>query len=171
MIPLIESVAETLGVAEAGAELVSQVEAQMAAALDLAPTEHDPLRMVFLYVRGTAGVYLMAGDGSGADAMIEAVGGIDVGTEAGLDESFVPITSEALIAAQPDLIIVMTKGLESVGGVDGLLEIPGLAQTPAGENRRVVDMEDSVLLAFGPRIGDDDRGASHRDLRPHEPAG
>jgi len=34
-----------------------------------------------------------------------------------------------------------------------LLEIPGVGQTPAGEHRRVVDMEDSVILAFGPRIG------------------
>ena len=153
VVPLIEDVAEALGVPDVGAQLVAQVESQMQAALELAPAEHEPLRMVFLYVRGTAGVYLMAGDGSGADAMIEAVGGIDVGTEAGLSEAFVPITSEALIAGQPDVIIVMTKGLESVGGVDGLLEIPGVAQTPAGERRRIVDMEDSVILAFGPRIG------------------
>lgn len=151
--PLIEDVALALGVPDVGAELVAQVEDQMASALELAPEGHEPLRIVFLYVRGTAGVYLMAGEGSGADSMIEAVGAIDVGTELGLAESFMPITSEALIAAQPDVIMVMTKGLESVGGVDGLLEIPGVAQTPAGEHRRVVDMADSVILAFGPRIG------------------
>lgn len=46
---------------------------------------------------------------------------------------------------------MMTKGLESVGGLDGLLQIPGIAQTPAGMNRRVVDLEDGVLLSFGPR--------------------
>lgn len=153
VIPLIEDVATALGVSDVGAQLIAKVEHQMAAALAIVPTEHEPLRMVFLYVRGTAGVYLMAGDGSGADAMIEAVGGIDVGTDIGLSEAFVPITSEALIAGQPDVIIVMTKGLESVGGVDGLLEIPGVAQTPAGERRRIVNMEDSVILAFGPRIG------------------
>lgn len=45
----------------------------------------------------------------------------------------------------------MTKGLESVGGVDGLVKIPGVAQTPAGMNRRVVSIEDGVLLNYGPR--------------------
>lgn len=64
---------------------------------------------------------------------------------------FTPITTEALAQAQPDVILMMTKGLESVGGLDGLLTIPGIAQTPAGLNRRVVDMEDGVLLGFGPR--------------------
>jgi iron complex transport system substrate-binding protein len=45
----------------------------------------------------------------------------------------------------------MTKGLESVGGIDGLVKIPGVAQTPAGMNRRVVSIEDGVLLNYGPR--------------------
>ena len=151
--PLITSVAAALGVPAAGAELVDRVSREITAALSMAPIGFPPLRMTFLYVRGTAGVYLMAGEGSGADSMIEAIGGVDVGTDIGLDDAFVPITSEALIAGAPDVIIVMTKGLESVEGVDGLLEIPGLAQTPAGENRRVVDMDDSVILSFGPRIG------------------
>ena len=42
------------------------------------------------------------------------------------------ITSEALVEAAPDVILMTTTGLESVGGIDGLLEIPGIAQTPAG---------------------------------------
>ncbi|MGO7983278.1 hypothetical protein ACC691_36090 [Rhizobium johnstonii] len=46
----------------------------------------------------------------------------------------------------------MTKGLESVGGVDGLLTaVPALAATPAGAHRRFVDMSDTDILAFGPR--------------------
>lgn len=45
----------------------------------------------------------------------------------------------------------MSKGLESVGGIDGLVKIPGVAQTPAGMERRVVSIEDGVLLNYGPR--------------------
>lgn len=70
---------------------------------------------------------------------------------AGLDKPFTPITSEALVRAQPDVILMMSEGLESVGGVDGLVEIPGIRETPAGMARRVVDLEDGVLLSFGPR--------------------
>jgi iron complex transport system substrate-binding protein len=46
---------------------------------------------------------------------------------------------------------MMTKGLESVDGVDGLTEhIPAIAQTTAGQNRRIVDMSDTEILSFGP---------------------
>ena len=75
---------------------------------------------------------------------------MDVAAEIGWKGSK-PLTDEGLIAAQPDLILMMTKGLTSVGGVDGLLDrFPALANTPAGQNRRVVDMNDSEILGFGP---------------------
>jgi iron complex transport system substrate-binding protein len=62
-----------------------------------------------------------------------------------------PVTDEGIIAMEPDVLLVMTAGLESAGGVDGLLEsVPALALTPAGENRRIVDMADSEILSFGP---------------------
>ena len=47
-----------------------------------------------------------------------------------------------------------TTGLESVGGIDGLVEIPGIGQTPAGRNRRVVTVEDGLLYSFGVRTPD-----------------
>lgn len=46
---------------------------------------------------------------------------------------------------------MMTKGLESVGGIDGLLDVPGIRETPAGLDRRIVTLEDGVLLSYGPR--------------------
>ena len=65
-----------------------------------------------------------------------------------------PLTDEGLVAAQPDLVLMMTGGLESAGGVDGLLErLPALAETPAGQHRRFVDMEDSA----DPRLRPDHR--------------
>ncbi|TDC16251.1 ABC transporter substrate-binding protein [Kribbella albertanoniae] len=149
----IRAVAGALGVPERGEELVKRTSTEITSALALARSGGKPLRMTFLYVRGTAGVYLMSGPGSGADAMIKAIGGIDTGTDIGLDKSFVPLTSEALIRAQPEVIIVMTEGLKSVKGVDGLLKLPGLGQTPAGQHRRIIDMNDTELLGFGPRTG------------------
>jgi iron complex transport system substrate-binding protein len=148
----IRAVAGALGVVEAGERLVTRVQSEIDAARESAPKDGTPPRIAFLYVRGTAGVYLIGGDGAGSDAMIEAIGAVDAGTEAGL-QKFRPLTSEGLINAAPDVILVMTEGLNSVGGVDGLLKLPGVAQTPAGINRRVVDMEDGVLLNFGARTG------------------
>lgn len=148
----IRAVAAALGVPAVGEKLVSNVDAEIKSARALAPSGAKP-RLTFLYVRGSAGVYLMSGPGSGADAMIEAVGAVDVGTDIGLDKPFVPITSEGMLNAQPDVILVMTEGLESIGGVDGLLRVPGVAQTPAGQSRRIVDVADTDLLGFGPRVG------------------
>jgi iron complex transport system substrate-binding protein len=63
-----------------------------------------------------------------------------------------PMTDEAIIAANPDLILVMTDGIESAGGIDELLRAkPAIALTSAGQNRRFVDMADGDILSFGPR--------------------
>ncbi|MFI1027361.1 hemin ABC transporter substrate-binding protein [Streptomyces sp. NPDC020951] len=143
-------IAEALGVPAAGRALNARMSTDLAAARAGVPEGSRP-KVAFLYMRGSAAVYLIGGTGSGADSLLAAAGAVDAGTEAGLDKPFTPITTEALAQAQPDVILMMTKGLDSVGGLDGLLQIPGIAQTPAGMNRRVVDLEDGVLLSFGPR--------------------
>jgi iron complex transport system substrate-binding protein len=156
---LTEQVANALGVPAEGKRLAartkSEVDATTAEIAKVAPsTVQDKLRTVFLYVRGQAGVYYMFGEGSGADSLIDAVGGYDVSKE--IDwKGMKPVTDEGLIAAQPELILMMTKGLESVGGVDGLLErLPAIAQTPAGQKHRIVDMTDAAILGYGPRTAD-----------------
>jgi iron complex transport system substrate-binding protein len=103
-----------------------------------------------LYLRGTSSVYLIGGAGSGADSLLTAIGAIDVGAQT-LDRPFNTLTAESLAALNPDVILVMSKGLESVGGIEGLLKLPGVAQTRAGKNSAVIDVDDSLLLSFGPR--------------------
>jgi iron complex transport system substrate-binding protein len=107
--------------------------------------------MVFLYMRGTAGVYYWFGEGSGADDLIDALGGVDVATEVGLAGAR-PINAEGLVKSAPDMYLMMTHGLESVDGVDGLLEVPGVGDTTAGINGCVVDMSDYEILSFGPQF-------------------
>jgi iron complex transport system substrate-binding protein len=114
-----------------------------------ASTGTEP-RIAFLYLRGPSAIYLLGGQESGADALITAAGGIDVGAAAGYPP-FTPLTAEALISANPDILLVMSKGLASVGGIDGLLDLPGVKQTNAAANRRVIAVDDGVLLSFGPR--------------------
>lgn len=106
--------------------------------------------IAFLYLRGTSGIYLLGGKGSGADALIQKAGGIDVGATKA-SKPFMPLTPEALVAINPSIILVMQKGLESVGGPTGLFALSGVAQTQAGINQKVIAVDDSLLLAFGPR--------------------
>ncbi|MGX1573061.1 ABC transporter substrate-binding protein [Cellulosimicrobium funkei] len=148
----IRAVATALGVPEQGEALVERTDRQICAALAAVPQDTGTPRVAFLYLRG-ANIKMLFGPGSGADDLIREIGGEDAGTAIGLTQQYAPVTSEAIISAAPDAYLVMTDGLESMGGLDAMMAIPGLAQTPAGEARRVVDMDGSRLLTFGPRTG------------------
>lgn len=148
----IRAVAGALGVPDAGEQLVERTQQEITAALDDAPTGAQSPGVAFLYLRGGT-VQLLGGPGSGADSLIHAIGARDVGTEAGLERPFTQISAETMISVQPDVLLLMSAGLESVGGPDGLSLVPGLAQTEAVADGRVVDMDDTVLLSFGPRTG------------------
>ncbi|WUM94127.1 ABC transporter substrate-binding protein [Streptomyces sp. NBC_00322] len=151
--PRIDAVAAALGVKSAGDELKTRTQTRIDAVQKKIPQpkEGKKPRVAFLYLRGSASVYLIGGGESGATSLLEAAGAVDAGKESGLTKDFTPITSEALAKAAPEALLVMTDGLESVGGVDGLLKIPGVAQTPAGMDRRVVSVDDGVILNYGPR--------------------
>ncbi|MFJ8896357.1 hemin ABC transporter substrate-binding protein [Leifsonia sp. NPDC102414] len=149
----IETVAHAVGLDADGARLSKRVAGDLAAAKKtiaaMAPTGDDRLRAALLYVRGRAGVFFLFGKGMGADDLIGALGAVDVATEAGITGAK-PANSEALLATNPDVFLMMTDGLASTGGVDGLLQRPGVADTAAGQHRRIVDMNDGQLMSFGP---------------------
>ncbi|MCX5201589.1 ABC transporter substrate-binding protein [Streptomyces sp. NBC_00237] len=149
----IDAVATALGAKPAGEELKKRTRQRLAAVQKDIPKPKDGKkpRVTFLYLRGSASVYLLGGRDSGASSLLEAAGAIDAGKDSGLAKDFTAITSEALVKAAPDAILVMTKGLESVDGVDGLLKVPGVAETPAGLDRRIVSLPDGVMLNYGPR--------------------
>lgn len=153
---LARQVSAALGSPETGELLAERLEQELADVLtaieSIRPDDPaDRVRILFLYLRGASGIYYLFGEESGADELIEGLGGIDVAGEIGW-AGLRPMTDEALVAANPDLILVMTGGLDSVGGVDGLLaEKPAVGLTRAGETRRFVDMDDGEVLSFGPR--------------------
>ena len=150
------SVAAIFGLPDTGEALATRITSELDTVLatiaDRAPTARaDKLRMVFLYIRGANGIYYLFGQESGAGDLIEGLGGIDIATEIGWT-GLRPMTDEALIAANPDLILVMSDGLESVGGPEELVRLkPAIGLTSAGQNLRFVDMDDSQVLSFGPR--------------------
>ena len=141
----VRAVGRAIGAQNQAEELVKQLNIS----LDASMVKNSP-RVAFLYLRGTSSVYLIGGAGSGADSLLTAIGAIDVGAQT-LDRPFNTLTAESLAELNPDVILVMSKGLESVGGIDGLLKLPGVAQTRAGKNSAVIDVDDSLLLSFGPR--------------------
>jgi len=141
----VRAVGDAIGAQDQAEDLVQQLNQS----LRVSTVKNSP-RVAFLYLRGTSSGYLIGGAGSGADSMLEAIGAIDIGAQS-LDRPFNTLTAESLAELNPDVILVMSKGLESVGGVQGLLKLPGVGQTKAGKNSAVIDVDDSLLLSFGPR--------------------
>jgi iron complex transport system substrate-binding protein len=144
----LRAVAEIFDVEDRAERLANRIEADLASIADL---PDQGVRVAFLYLRGPAGVYLIGGPGSGPDSVIEAAGGTDAGTAIGLSAAFTPLTPEAIVEAAPDVILVTTTGYDSVSGLEGVLALAGMRQTPAGRNGRIITAEDGLLFSFGPR--------------------
>jgi iron complex transport system substrate-binding protein len=148
----IRAIAELLGVADQGEELAASVEGEIAAVSPLRPGSSEaPLRAAMLYLRGES-TQLIFGRGTTIDWLIEATGSVNVANEIGIVDT-ADITAEALITAEPDVLLVTTDGLESVGGIDGLLAMPSVAGTPAATHRAVLAYDAQLMLGNGPRTG------------------
>ena len=145
----VRAIANAIGAPASGAALNTALNSS----LEKLQESPEKSRVVFLYLRGGSSIYLIGGKGSGADSLISAVGALDVGA-ATLTNPFSAMTSELLASLNPDVLLVMSKGLQSVGGVSGLVQLPGIAQTAAAKNKRVIAVDDSLLLSFGPRTPD-----------------
>ncbi len=159
----IRAVAAVLGLSDAGEELAATVEAEIAAAVALAGTTTSRPRVAVVYVATADTILLLAGN-TVFTGVIDALGGVDVGPDAGID-GFVPLTAEAIVAAAPEVIITAQRGFDGLDGLEGFLVLPGIAQTPAGRDARVLVYDDLLLLGMGPRTGQlADRMV--RDLHP-----
>ena len=105
-------------------------------------------RALFIYARGM-GTLFVAGANTGAAEMLRLVGAVNVGAPL---EGYKPFTAEAVATSGAEVIVLPEKGLRSLGGIEALLALPGMSQTPAARARRVVTVDDALLLGSGPRL-------------------
>jgi iron complex transport system substrate-binding protein len=146
-------VAEALGVKDAGEALATTIEQQIADAETAVANVTEKPRVLFLLFRAEQGIQMVGGSGTPLDAILPAAGAINAGAEAGVN-GYQPLTAEAVVAAAPDIIILQQGGYDSIGGESGLLEIPGVAETPAGADKKFFGYDDQLLLGLGPRTGE-----------------
>lgn len=145
----LRNIGEAVGCQKRATELIAALTADIKKLEEKRKGVRTKQKVLFLYLRGPQTAFVLGKD-SAPGAMFEIVGAENA---AGDIKGSKPMTAEAVIAAQPDVYVLFTTGLESIGGVDGLLKLPGLAHTPAGQNRRVVAMSGQYLSGFGPRCG------------------
>lgn len=143
----VAAVAAAIGKDAEGDALSRRLEADFAALRAAVAAAGDQPRVLFLFSVGE-GAPMIGGRNSSADAIIRLAGGRNAIEDF---EDFKPVSSEGVIAAQPDVLLVTELTLEKLGGIDGLLQRPDVAETPAGKAKRVVAMESLLLLGFGPR--------------------
>lgn len=141
---LIREIAAALQATEKGAALCKQLDQQQQA-LKVIPQSK---KVLFIYARG-AGTMMVAGQETPLDKIITLAGAKNAASGF---KDFKPLTTEALVAANPDVILLFDSGLESVGGVTGLLKVPGVPQTTAGKQQKIIAMDGQFLSGFGPRV-------------------
>lgn len=107
-------------------------------------------RVLFVYARGT-GTMMVAGDNTQMAKMITMAGGVNA--TGGFDD-FKPLTAEAVVAADPDAILMFDSGAASLNDAGGILAIPGVKTTNAGKNKAFIAMDGQLLSGFGPRLGE-----------------
>jgi iron complex transport system substrate-binding protein len=92
---------------------------------------------------------MVGGEKTSADAMIKYAGARNA--ISGF-VGFKPLTPEAVIAANPDVILLTDQGIKAVGGIGGVQRFPGVKQTRAGKEQKIISLEAMYLLGFGPRM-------------------
>ena len=155
----VKQVGQITGRADSAARLAQALQQQWDGALgkvrQRSPSPvQSAVRVLFILAHAPTQV-MVGGRQTGADAMLAYAGAVNVmGGQGGLGgfAGYKPLTPEAVIAARPDIVLVTDQGLKASGGVDGILKLPGLAQTPAGRKHRIVSLEATLLLGFGPRM-------------------
>ena len=148
----LRSVGQAIGMAEKGEEYALRLEAEIAEVRKLAAQVEERPTAVMLYMRGLDVVFLM-GRQHLTHELFETSGAISGGAAAGVTGQYALLTAEALAAANPDCIVVLTDGLETVGGREGMLRMPGIAETGAAQEGCILDFEDQYLAGGGPRMG------------------
>mgnify|MGYP001793767852 FL=1 len=142
----IETVASALGVDEAGEALASEVDAALTDAVVSASRDDPPRVMFILSMQG--GRIMAAGENTGADGIIRLSGAQNA--LEGFD-GYKQVSDEAVLVAQPDVILMMDRGGGHAAGDDIILGHPALGQTPAAQTGAIVRQSGLLMLGFGPR--------------------
>ncbi|MBE7636602.1 ABC transporter substrate-binding protein [Sneathiella sp. P13V-1] len=107
-------------------------------------------KVVFVMTHG-AKTPMTAGGDTSANAILTLVG---AGNPAAKFIGYKPLTAEAMVQMQPDVILTTERSIAQLGGMAQFLSLPGISLTPAGKNAQIIAMDGLRLLGFGPRTID-----------------
>jgi iron complex transport system substrate-binding protein len=129
----VQMVGAALGLDEAVEELTAQ---------------NSERKSVLFILSMTGGRINASGTGTAANGIIALAGADNAITEY---EGYKQLTEEAIITANPDVILMMDRGGDHSASDNELLNHPAVSLTTAGQNAAIVRIDGEYALGFGPR--------------------
>jgi iron complex transport system substrate-binding protein len=143
----IRQVAAALDMPDRGEQLARSVTGTFSAIARVVATVQQRPRVLFVMSVGR-GAPMAAGQGTAADAVIRLAGGENAVRGY---TGYKPLSQEAATNAAPDILLAMAQTVEQAGGAAAFMAQLQLGATPAGRDNRLVALDGTYLLGFGPR--------------------
>lgn len=143
----IRVISEVVGAVDSGKSLITKLEKSFAEVEKAKGKAKKSQKVFFLYAHGPGTAFIYGRD-TGASILLELVGAKNA---ADFTTGMKPLTAEAMVQASPDIIIMLNRGIDAVGGIEGALKLPGVMLTPAGKNKRIIAVDNSIRWV-GPRF-------------------
>lgn len=140
----VDQVAQALGETEKGEQLKQTIRQQTQQSLAAIPAGAEAPRSLFILGAGSRGL-MAAGKNTQAQAMLELLAADNVMAYDG----YKPVSAEGALLANPEVVLVAHTGPGNAEAVSA-----SLAMTQAHKNNRVHSVNTSVVLGFGPRLGE-----------------
>lgn len=144
---MIKSITDSLKLKEKGDSILKRFDQdiQLVQAFE---AENPKPKVLFIYARGT-GTMMVGGNNTQVAKMIQLAGGLNVAKDF---EEYKPLTPESLVNYNPDVILLFSSGLSSLGDKNGFMEVQGVKQTRAGKEGKIINMDGQLLSGFSPRL-------------------
>lgn len=102
-----------------------------------------------IFILGHGNTPSVAGEGTGADALIRLIG-CDNAMQG--YRGYRGMTAEGLAQAAPDVLLCTQQGIEAQGGLERFWQRPGMNLVPAYASRRLLVRDALEMMGFGPRL-------------------
>lgn len=146
---MIRLIGKVLGRNDEATRLISKLDLELKEVQQLLVKKNATPKVLCVYNRGTATI-----SAAGRDTFAEILKYVGAQNAFQDIEGYKPLNTEALIQSDPDYLLMLSTGFESLGGMDGVLKIPGVSLTNAGKRKQIVAIESLKLTNFGPRFGE-----------------
>lgn len=143
----IRTLSKELKHSEQGEALINSIQTRLDTVAKSNAQQKQPVRVMFLLSVGGNSPQV-AGAGSVAEAVLKLAGGNNVATH----EQYKSYSGEAIIAANPDAIVVTSQSMALEAQRKQLGNIAGISRTAAWKNQRIIEVDQSLILGMGPRV-------------------